>query len=126
MVNAGNDLPAAEDIAAVLAAVNGTALPPDVLAGEPPPAPLTKPMSISEAAKLLTFEHHTKTKVVLGNASEDASTFPVSDAPAPAPVDFPDPAVVLNGTTLTSSPFSHLGSLAGQKHMCPYGHAVPR
>eukprot|EP00884_Botryococcus_braunii_P011090 jgi/Botrbrau1/19983/Bobra.0488s0001.1 len=103
----GDELPAAEDIAGVVAAVNGTIFVPDVLAGEPPPAPITKPMSISEAAKLLTFEHHTKTKVVLGNASEGSITFPSADAPAPAPLEFVDPTVLLTG----------LGALGPSKDM---------
>lgn len=81
----------------MLAAANGTGL--EVASDQPPPAAVTKQMSISEAAKLHTFEHHTGMKVVSGEASNSSAASPAY-APEPAPEGNDDPATLFAGESI--------------------------
>lgn len=103
LFGSGDDFSNAQAIAAVFAAANGTGLevandPPR----EPPPATVPKQMSISEAAKLRTFEHHTGMKVVLGEASNSSAASP-EYAPEPAPEGNDDSVTLLAGEFIHES-----------------------
>jgi hypothetical protein len=89
MGNVGDETPGVITPLDNVAASNDTS---DALPDEP-----SKPMSISEAAKLATFQHHTKTKVAQAPApGNDTDIF--GDVPAPGPSLEWDFAAPLFGT----------------------------